>query len=192
MSGESDDALDLSRATAGNVWPARCGRLRRRSAVVIDDLDGVPVGVEDKRAVVAGVVEGALAGTAVVLVARGERGGVERPHGRVVLRREREVDVLGERPPVADEREAVVRAGEPHAVGLVVGQAEPGVRGDRRVEAPGDLRVADADPQVVEHPGEATVAGILDARGRGQRSNRAPRTRRERTRPAAEAMTPTT
>ena len=29
-------------------------------------------------------------------------------------------------------------------------QAEPGVRGDRRVEAPGGLRVADADPQVVD------------------------------------------
>ena len=65
---------------------------RDASAVVVDDLDVVPVGVQDERAVVARVVDGALAGTAVVLVARGERGGVERPHGRVVLRREREVD----------------------------------------------------------------------------------------------------
>jgi hypothetical protein len=45
---------------------------------------------------------------------------------------------------------------------------------------------------VVEHPGEATVAGILDAGGTAQRSDRAPRMRRERTRPAAEVMTPTT
>ena len=34
--------------------------------------------------------------------------------------------MLRDRPLVVDEREAVVRAGEPHAVGLVVGQAEPG------------------------------------------------------------------
>src|ERR687898_1555008 len=64
------------------------------SAVVVDDLDVVPVGVQDERAVVAGVVDGALAGIAVVLVARGERSGVERPDGRVVVRREREVHVL--------------------------------------------------------------------------------------------------
>src|SRR4051794_4415338 len=64
------------------------------SAVVVDDLDVVPVGVQDERAVVARVVDGALAGTAVVLVPRGQRGGVERPHGRVVLGRECKVDVL--------------------------------------------------------------------------------------------------
>src|SRR5258707_9635808 len=78
------------------------------SAVVVDDLDVVCVGVQDERAVVARVVDGALAGAAVVRVARGERGGVERPHGRVVLRREREVDVLRERPLVVDQREAEV------------------------------------------------------------------------------------
>src|SRR3954468_18491475 len=54
------------------------------SAVVGEDLDVVPVGVQDERAVVARVVDGPLAGSAVILVARGERGGVERPHGRVV------------------------------------------------------------------------------------------------------------
>jgi hypothetical protein len=76
------------------------------SAVVVDDFDVVPVGVQDERGVVARVVDGALAGTAVVLIALGERGGVERPDGRVVLRRERDVDVLRERPLVADQREA--------------------------------------------------------------------------------------
>src|SRR4051812_1934475 len=60
-------------------------------SVVVDALDVVSVGVEHERAVVPRVVDGALAGTAVILVARGERGGVERPHGRVVLRSEREV-----------------------------------------------------------------------------------------------------
>ena len=37
------------------------------SAIVVDHLDVVPVGVEDERAVVARVVHGALAGPAVVL-----------------------------------------------------------------------------------------------------------------------------
>ena len=35
-------------------------------------------------------------------------------------------------------------------VGLVARQPQPGVRGDRRVEAPGRGGVADADPQVVD------------------------------------------
>ena len=117
--------------------------------VVVDDLDVVPVGVQHERAVVARVVDGALARTAVVLVARGERGGVERPDGRVVSCRERDVDVLRERPVVMDEREAVGRAGELHAAGLVGRQAESRVRGDRRVEALGRRGVADADPEVV-------------------------------------------
>ena len=43
------------------------------SAIVVDDLDVVPVGVEDERAVVARVVHGALARPAVVLVSGGER-----------------------------------------------------------------------------------------------------------------------
>src|SRR3712207_8766909 len=54
---------------------------------------------------------------------------------------------------VPDEREAVVRAGQLHALGVVARQAEPGVRGDRRVEAPGGLRVADAD-RSEEHTSE--------------------------------------
>ena len=71
--------------------------------------------------------------------------------------------MLGERPLVPDEREAGVRAGELHAVGLVVRQAEPGVRGDRRVEAPGGLRVADADPEVVDAAvGHGVLAVAVD------------------------------
>src|SRR5688500_9033975 len=52
----------------------------RSSPVVIDDLDVVPVRVYHERAVVARVVDRALARLAVVLVARRERGGVERAH----------------------------------------------------------------------------------------------------------------
>ena len=131
------------------------------SAVVVDDLDVVPVGVQDERAVVARVVDGALAGTAVVLVARGERGGVERPHGRVVLRREREVDVLRERPLVVDQREAEVLADHLDVVRLVHADPQPGVRGDRRVEALGRGGVADADPEVVD---AAVGHGVLALR----------------------------
>src|SRR5439155_27093612 len=82
-----------------------------------------------------------------------ERVGVERPRLGVIARAEREVEVLGEWPPVPDEREAEVRAGQLHAAGLVLRQAKPGMRGDRRVEAPGGLRVADAEPQVVDTAG---------------------------------------
>jgi hypothetical protein len=48
----------------------------------------------------------------VVLVARGDAGGVERTHRGVLAGGEREVHVLGERPPVVEERERAVRAGE--------------------------------------------------------------------------------
>jgi len=85
------------------------------------------VGVEHERAVAPRVVDGALARGAVVLVARGERGGVEGPHRgvRVRVRGEGEVDVLGERALVAHEREGDVRARELHAIRRVVRQAEP-------------------------------------------------------------------
>ena len=109
-----------------------------------------PSVVQDEGAVVARVVDGALAGTPVVLVARGERGGVERAHGHVVLRREGDVDVLRKRPLVVDEREAGVGALELHVVRLVHAQLQPGVRGDRRVEALGRGEVTDADPEVVD------------------------------------------
>src|SRR4051812_9380180 len=67
-------------------------------AVVVDDLDVVPVGVEDKRAVVARVVDRALSWRAVGLVALRQRGGVKRAHRSVLARGEREVHVLRRRP----------------------------------------------------------------------------------------------
>src|SRR5215218_6414648 len=133
------------------------------SPVVVDDLDVVPVRVEHERAVVARVVDRALARRAVVLVARRERDGVKRAHRGVLARREREVDVLRERPLIPDEREPVVRAGHLHAAGIVARQAEPGMRGDRRVEASGGLQVADADPQVVDVAGgHGLLAAAVD------------------------------
>jgi hypothetical protein len=62
---------------------------------VVDDLDVVAVGVEHERAVVARVVDRALARRAVVAVPGGERRPVERVDGRVVGGGEGEVDVLG-------------------------------------------------------------------------------------------------
>src|SRR3954470_10757049 len=125
-------------------------RAARSSAVVVDHLDVVPVGIQDERPVVARVVDGALARTAVVLVARGERRGVERPHGRVVPRREREVDMLRERPPVADQREAEVLADQLDTVRLVHPDPQPGMRSDRRVEALRRRGIADTQPQVID------------------------------------------
>jgi hypothetical protein len=125
--------LERGEALAGDVVG---GGGVHDSAVVVDDLDVVPVGVEDEGAVVAGVVDRALAGRAVVPVARGERGSVELAHGRVVGGGEGEVDVLGQRPRVVDQGEAVVRAGELDAGRLVVAERDAGVRRDRRVEAP--------------------------------------------------------
>ena len=137
------------------------------SAVVVDDLDVMAVRVEHEGAVIARVVHGALAWGAVVLVARGERGGVEGPHRSVRVRGEGEVDVLGERALVAHEREGEVGAAELHAIPRFVPQAKPGVRRDRRVEASRRLRVADAETQVVDaavrHGALAVAVNRLDA-----------------------------
>src|SRR5439155_11474019 len=50
---------------------------------------------------------------------------------------------------VMDQREAEVLADHLDGVRLVHADPQPGVRGDRRVEAPGRGGVADADPEVV-------------------------------------------
>jgi Thioredoxin len=73
------------------------------------------------------------------------------------------VDVLGERALVVHQREGEVGAAELHAIGRVVRQAEPGVRSDRRVEAPRRLRIADAQPQVVDAAvGHGALAVAMD------------------------------
>jgi hypothetical protein len=122
--------LGLERAARPSVEMWWGGLAGHGLAVVVDDLDVVAVRVEHEGAVIARVVHGARAGGAVVLVARGERGGVEGPHRGVRVRREREVDVLRKRALVAHEREGEVGAGELHAIRRVVRQAEPGVRLD--------------------------------------------------------------
>src|SRR6478672_8322547 len=130
-------ATDFGGHYFSGITPMRRGGGGQRSAVVVDDFDVVPVGVQDERAVVAGVVYGALPRTAVVLIAGGEGGGVERAHRSVVAGGERQVDVLREWPFVIDQREAVVLARELHAARLVVPQPDPGLGRDGRVEALG-------------------------------------------------------
>jgi hypothetical protein len=115
----------------------------------VDDLDVVPVGVEHERAVVARVVDRPLARRAVVLVARGERGGAEGAHRGVLARGEREVEVLSGRPLVADEREAAVRARQLHAAAQLAQ--------DDAVQAPEGGEIRDGDDDVVEHRAEAPV-----------------------------------
>ena len=61
--------------------------------------------------------------------------------------------MLRERPLVVDQREAEVLADELDVVRLVHAEPQPGVRGDRRVEALGGGGVADADPEVVDAAG---------------------------------------
>jgi hypothetical protein len=85
---------------------------------VVDGLDVVAVRIEDERPVVAGVVDGALTGRAVVRVARVDRGSVEGVDRLVRVDAEREVDVLGQRL-AGDVRDRGVGGDDLDVVGLV-------------------------------------------------------------------------
>ena len=126
-----------------------------RAAVVVDGLDVVAVGVEDEGPVVAGVVGGALAGGAVVRVARFERGSVEGVDGLVRVGAERDVDVLGRRL-AGDEGDRGVGCDDLDVVGLV--DADLAAR--RHVEALDRRDVARAEPQVFDRAGLALVARV--------------------------------
>src|SRR5919201_14331 len=89
-------------------------------AVVVHGLDVVPVGIEHVRAVVAGVVDRALARLAVVAVAGGERNAVELLHGCVVRGGKREVDVFRDRN-VAHESERTIPGGNVEALRALAG-----------------------------------------------------------------------
>src|SRR5690242_12702437 len=81
--------------------------------VVEDRFHVVPVGVEHERAVVARVILGALAGPAVVAVARGRGELVEALDRREVGHAERQVHIL-RRPVAADEGERTAAVAEPN------------------------------------------------------------------------------
>ena len=113
----------LYMSTPSPRTPAGC--LPVSAFVVVHDFDVVTVVVEYERAVVARVVDRALARRTVVLVARRDRGGVKRAHCRVVGCTERQVHVLGRRPLVPDEGEAEVRSGELHPAGVSCARRSP-------------------------------------------------------------------
>jgi hypothetical protein len=98
------------------------------STVVVDDLDVVAVGVMHKRAVVARVIDDALARWAMIRKAGGERGGMEGPHGGVRVGGERQVHVLAGRLLITHKREAVILAEELHSIQARPPEAQAGVR----------------------------------------------------------------
>src|SRR5688572_24976990 len=149
--------------------PSRSKRIADRatsspgpSAVVVDKLDVVAIGVQDVGAVVPAVVVRALAGGAVVAVAGLHRGGVKGVDGLVRARREGHVEVL--RQVVARQhREGTGVAVEARSLGRVGVEAKSRVRGDRLVEA---LRGPDAPhpyPEVVDAVADILVVHGLDA-----------------------------
>src|SRR3954470_9720246 len=85
---------------------AAIGRYAASGPVVVHDLDVGAGRVEHERCVVAGVVTRSLARRSVVRVARSERCGMERIDGVVRVGPERQVQALGRRPLVVDQREA--------------------------------------------------------------------------------------
>jgi hypothetical protein len=74
-----------------NLAPSSEGLTDPGSAVVVHQLDVVPVGIEDECAVVAPVVLRALCGRSVALVSGRNRCAVEVVDGRVVGRGKRDV-----------------------------------------------------------------------------------------------------
>src|SRR5712691_6905898 len=92
------------------------------SAVVVHHFDVIAVRVEDEGRVIPIVVDGPLAGSAVVAVAGRGRGGVEGVNRRVVGGRERPVEMLGRL--ARDQRERAALGGEAHAVGSGVPESE--------------------------------------------------------------------
>ena len=115
----------------------------------------------DERAVVARVVDGALAGTAVVLVARGERGGVEpRTVASFCAGNARWTCSVSGRSSSISEKLKFSPTTWTWS-GLSTPIRSPACRSDRRVKALGRGRIADADPEVVD---AAVGHGVLALR----------------------------
>src|SRR6266550_910396 len=130
-------AVKGSLGTAGSLVP-----------VVADGLDVVAVGVKDEGAVVARVVV-ALARGAIVAEAGCERDAVELVDGRVVGRREGDVQVLGQRLAVLRDRE-IGPLREP-LLGIFPTELVAERREHGRVEHLRRGEVRDANRDVVDH-----------------------------------------
>src|SRR5207248_4928228 len=129
--------------------------------IAADRLDAVAIGVEQEPAVVRRGVLRAQPRSAVVAVPRIDARPPERVDLRAVAGAEADVESAGHR---------VLAVRRPNGPLLPLDQ--PGVRvtglGAQRgehgaVEALRRGEIRNGDPDVVEHPREATVAGILDA-----------------------------
>ncbi len=116
-------------------------------------------GVEEVGGVVAAVVVGSFAGSAVVAAASGESGGVEVGDGLLVADAEGEVEVRGGRS--LQEGEGRAFGGELEAVAEVTRPQADGWR-DCRVEALDWLEVGDADPEVVDEAVRSVRRGVTD------------------------------
>src|SRR4029453_4088635 len=109
-----------------------------------------------ERSVVALVVDRSLSGRPVVRITGSGRSVVERVDRVVVLRLERNVEVL--RWLAADDGGGAPVPPEVDSGGALVAGPEAAVRCDRLVEPLGGLEVSDTDPQVVDRSGAPDAA----------------------------------
>ena len=149
--------------------------LKLATGAVADGLDVVAVGVEDEGAVVAGVVDRARAGCAVVGAAGRQRGGVEGVDGLAVGCGEGELGAAdcgtaaGVDPEVGLGAVLALAAEADRALELHHA-ADPERRQRRFVEGLAARVVADLDPDVVEHDPQPTDGTI----GRSPRASKSP------------------
>ena len=124
-----------------------------------DGLDVVAVGVEDERAVIALVIDRALARRAVVTVPGLDRRPVERLDLLAALRDERDVDVLAQRLAVLCNRE-VAPLRQP-LVRVLPAELVAERQEHRRVERLRGLEVGHPKRDVIDHSGWCVTASML-------------------------------